>query len=271
MSRTMRPPAPIRMPFWDSVSVQMAARTVTSFGPSSISSTCTSTACGTSWRVRRSTCSRTISASQTSSRRSETSSSAKKNGPSGSRATRWSSSDCTPVPRAAEMGKISASRPNSASSSAAPCSARTMCGLSSRSALLTAIVTGVPVPDSASAMKRSPGPPTPWTPSTTKRTASQSASSCSTRRCMRDVSMSRGTACQSPGRVATPRIARRVVCGLSETIATFWPTIALTSVDLPTLGRPASAMKPDRVIAPIRGSPPAAPASRRRRSHDPCP
>ena len=35
-----------------------------------------------------------------------------------------------------------------------------------------------------------------------------------------------------------PRIARRVVCGLSETIATFSPTIALTSVDLPTFGRP---------------------------------
>ena len=38
-----------------------------------------------------------------------------------------------------------------------------------------------------------------------------------------------------------------MVCGLSETIATFAPTIALTSVDLPTLGRPASATKPDRV------------------------
>ena len=47
--------------------------------------------------------------------------------------------------------------------------------------------------------------------------------------------------------VTTPRIARRVVCGLSETIATLRPTIALTSVDLPTLGRPASATKPDRV------------------------
>ena len=47
--------------------------------------------------------------------------------------------------------------------------------------------------------------------------------------------------------VATPRIARRVVCGLSETIATLRPTIALTSVDLPTFGRPASATKPLRV------------------------
>ena len=48
--------------------------------------------------------------------------------------------------------------------------------------------------------------------------------------------------------MTTPRIARRVVCGLSDTIATLWPTIELTSVDLPTLGRPASATKPERVL-----------------------
>jgi hypothetical protein len=41
--------------------------------------------------------------------------------------------------------------------------------------------------------------------------------------------------------------ARRVVCGLSDTIATLRPTIALTSVDLPTFGRPARATKPERV------------------------
>src|SRR3989449_4561878 len=35
-----------------------------------------------------------------------------------------------------------------------------------------------------------------------------------------------------------------VVCGLSETIATFPPLSALTSVDLPTFGRPATATKP---------------------------
>ena len=54
---------------------------------------------------------------------------------------------------------------------------------------------------------------------------------------------------EAVGRASTtPRIARRVVCGLSETIATLWPTIALTSVDLPTFGRPASATKPERVL-----------------------
>src|SRR5215212_2837786 len=36
----------------------------------------------------------------------------------------------------------------------------------------------------------------------------------------------------------------RVVCGLSETIATFPPISALTSVDLPTFGRPATATNP---------------------------
>ena len=47
-----------------------------------------------------------------------------------------------------------------------------------------------------------------------------------------------------PGRSAvpcfTPRMRVRVVCGLSETIATFVPTIRLRSVDFPALGRPMS-------------------------------
>jgi hypothetical protein len=37
----------------------------------------------------------------------------------------------------------------------------------------------------------------------------------------------------------------RVVWGLGETMATFWPTSVLTSVDLPALGRPTIATKPD--------------------------
>jgi len=37
----------------------------------------------------------------------------------------------------------------------------------------------------------------------------------------------------------------RVVWGLGETMATFWPTRVLTSVDLPALGRPTIATKPD--------------------------
>src|SRR6201996_2325429 len=46
-----------------------------------------------------------------------------------------------------------------------------------------------------------------------------------------------------------PRISARVVCTLRETIVTLAPTSALTSVDLPTLGAPISATKPQRVAA----------------------
>src|SRR5438132_2856646 len=44
-----------------------------------------------------------------------------------------------------------------------------------------------------------------------------------------------------------PRISARVVCTLRETIETFSPTSALTSVDFPTLGAPIRATKPQRV------------------------
>src|SRR6202045_2303931 len=44
-----------------------------------------------------------------------------------------------------------------------------------------------------------------------------------------------------------PRISARVVCTLRETMVTLEPTSALTSVDLPTLGAPISATKPQRV------------------------
>src|SRR5437016_10257770 len=46
-----------------------------------------------------------------------------------------------------------------------------------------------------------------------------------------------------------PRISARVVCTLRETMVTLEPTKALTSVDLPTLGAPISATKPQRVPA----------------------
>jgi hypothetical protein len=45
-----------------------------------------------------------------------------------------------------------------------------------------------------------------------------------------------------------PRIARRVVCGRFDTIATFVPTIPFSSVDFPTFGRPARATNPLRVV-----------------------
>src|ERR1700709_2936697 len=47
--------------------------------------------------------------------------------------------------------------------------------------------------------------------------------------------------------ITMPRISARVVCTLRETIVTLEPPSALTSVDLPTLGAPISATKPQAV------------------------
>ena len=49
--------------------------------------------------------------------------------------------------------------------------------------------------------------------------------------------------------VAMPRTGARVVCTLCETIATLAPTRELTSVDLPALGAPITATKPQRRFA----------------------
>src|SRR5258708_18410048 len=53
----------------------------------------------------------------------------------------------------------------------------------------------------------------------------------------------------APFSITMPRISARVVCTLRETMVTLEPTSALTSVDLPTLGAPISATKPQRVAA----------------------
>src|SRR5690349_23399830 len=100
-------------------------------------------------------------------------------------------------------------------------------------------------------MKRSPAPMRSRAERTSS-TASISSSDWSTVLCIRSVSGSRGR--WKPGRsastswwsgpLAIPITRRRVVCGLSETIATFPPASALTSVDLPTFGRPATATNP---------------------------
>src|SRR3954452_10885323 len=47
--------------------------------------------------------------------------------------------------------------------------------------------------------------------------------------------------------ITMPRINALVVCTLRETMVTLEPTKALTSVDLPTLGAPISATKPQAV------------------------
>ena len=47
--------------------------------------------------------------------------------------------------------------------------------------------------------------------------------------------------------MAMPRIGMRVVCTLWLTIEILAPTSAFTNVDLPALGAPMTAMKPQRV------------------------
>ena len=53
--------------------------------------------------------------------------------------------------------------------------------------------------------------------------------------------------CASPS-MAMPISRARVVCALALTIATFCPTSALTSVDLPALGAPITATNPQRWV-----------------------
>src|SRR5262249_45162157 len=61
--------------------------------------------------------------------------------------------------------------------------------------------------------------------------------------------VSMNTSCDS-STVAMPRSKERVVCTLWETMATFVPTSALISVDLPTFGAPIIATNPQRVGRP---------------------
>ena len=242
----------------------------------STSSMTTSTACGTSWNVRRSTCSRTSSASMHVARPGRSGPPAgRRTGPRAAARTRCSTSAGTPVPVRAETGKISS--PTSS-----------VGGLLQRQHGPRAVepVDLVDRDDhrqlraraARAAMKRSPGP-TPSSPLSTHQRgvgvaelALDAALHALGQRVARALHARAGRRARAACRrvVATPRIARRVVCGLSETIATLRPTIALTSVDLPTFGRPASATKPRRgVTSPA--ARPGARASRRRRSRGPCP
>src|SRR5271165_3664252 len=67
--------------------------------------------------------------------------------------------------------------------------------------------------------------------------------SCFFASCKPGVSINRICASSS---LRIPRIRRRVVCGRGVTIATLCPTSRFTSVDFPTLVRPATATKPAR-------------------------
>src|SRR5271157_129069 len=81
-------------------------------------------------------------------------------------------------------------------------------------------------------MRRSNCEPGLWTPGVSTKTIC--AAGCESRR-----------APLRAGTSTTPAMRLRVVCGLAETMATFSPIRALSSVLLPELGRPRMATNPD--------------------------
>ena len=105
-------------------------------------------------------------------------------------------------------------------------------------------------------MNRSPGP-IARSPGTQKPITSTSASVAGTTSLSRSPSSVRGRCSPgvstmtswASGRCTMPRMARRVVCGLAEVIATLVPTRAFVSVDLPTFGRPTKQANPARWLS----------------------
>src|SRR5690606_16951236 len=175
-----------------------------------------------------------------------------------------STSICSPF--TAEIGTISSK--SISWSTFIRCSAST--SRPTRSILVTIATTRGPrrpvrISTKSSAMNRSPGPifwsagrqnPTTSTSPRVSRTRSFSRSPRSVRgRCTPGVST---RMIWESSRVTMPRIARRVVCGLVEVIATFSPTSALVRVDLPTLGRPTRATNPARCTPPLSAPVPSA-------------
>jgi len=154
--------------------------------------------------------------------------------------------------RAAEIGKISANS-NSARLSSIIGSTR---GFSTRSTLLRMSSTGARRGRRRSRTARSPGPSGAVT-STRNRITSASSRAARAALTMASLRRWRGLwrpgvstkMSSAPGTRRTPTTRVRVVCGTSETIATFSPTRRLISVDFPTLGRPTKA------IVPLRNTP----------------
>src|SRR6478609_7922625 len=160
-------------------------------------------------------------------------------------------------PSVADTGTISfqpssprTSRPRAATAS--NCSVRAC--RSTVSALVTIAMMGFfPTAASWAAMKRSPGPIFSLA-GRQKPMASTSARVSATRSLRRLPRRVRGRC--SPGvstriscassRCTMPRMVCRVVCGLAEVMATFFPTNALVRVDLPALGLPTRTENPAR-------------------------
>ena len=206
----------------------------------------TPTPWGISSRRLSSAFSRMISAQITRSGWSVIMSSGKYLGPWGMAAHSRSSRVSRPFPVTAEVG-TTWSKPNSLMDS----SRGSSCSGPTRSTLFTARNRGQAMAAMSARMARSPSPMC-WA-STTASTASTPSRASVALFTMYWPSLVRGlckpgvstnTICQS-ARVATPKILVRVVWGRSDTMATFSPTKAFIRLDLPTLGRPTMATKPE--------------------------
>src|SRR5690606_17020904 len=143
--------------------------------------------------------------------------------------------------------------------------------VATRSTLLTTSSTGAPASARRSAIQRSRpvGPSAPSTTNNTTSTSGMAARACcvmySPSRCrgLCRPGVSTNTICAS-SRVSTAWMRWRVVCGLSDTMATLAPTKRLTRVDLPTLGRPMTATNPERKGCSLMGRLPVTPARQRK-------
>ncbi len=125
-----------------------------------------------------------------------------------------------------------------------------------RSTLLSAAITGLPSGTSASTRRSASFT---RAASIIQTTASTSASASRTARLSRALSVEPcrvwkpGVSTSTnwtEGSVSTPTIRWRVVCGLRDVMLMRSPTRALTSVDLPTEGRPTIATWPQRCVGP---------------------
>jgi len=155
------------------------------------------------------------------------------------------------VLRGSDMVFITANPSSLASASTSSSRSAIVC-LSTRSVFVIAAIFGVRfIAAMALAMKRSPAPigSLAGIHSTIASTSDQVSYTNSFSRSPRSVrglctpGVSTSTNCPS-GRCTNPRIVCLVVCGLSEVIATFDPTSAFVSVDLPAFGRPTRHAKP---------------------------
>ena len=202
--------------------------------------------CGTSSYRLRKAFSRMISAQITRSGWSVTISSGKYLGPTGIAATNAVFSASTLSPWRAET-ENTRSNPSTFKEAKRGIS----CSGVTKSVLFTARNLGHAIWRTSSRIAASRSPK--CAPSTTASTASTSSRAASASCIMNSPRRLRGlckpgvstnTICQ-PSPAATPRMRLRVVCGRSETIATFSPTKRFIKLDFPTLGRPRIATNPE--------------------------